>query len=311
MESPVVGIFVADLHLSEKPPIARSVEENWLKVQARYVEQLRNLQQKHAMAPIFIAGDLFDRWTVSPYLLSNVLGWFYDMKIWAIPGNHDCPNHSYKDLGKSAYWTLVEAYAINHLHPGITHCIGNLMIHPFPFGHKVTPPSKSSDLCLDVALIHDYIWTADTGYEGADPEHRYASWLKKLKGYDVAVFGDNHKGFLLRKDNRLTIANCGTFMRRHSDERSGEPCGILLHSNGAVTRSYFDTSLDKFYDMADSLKENEKDLVIDLAEFANELSALHSEKLDYAKTVIQWAKREGTPDKVMEIILRCLQQQKS
>ncbi len=108
MKKQVLGIFVSDIHFSEVAPVARSCEPDWLLAQKRYVDQLRSFQKKHN-APIFIAGDVFDKWNSSAHLINHILVWIAGLDIYAIPGNHDCPHHNYKQLGRSSYWTLVEA----------------------------------------------------------------------------------------------------------------------------------------------------------------------------------------------------------
>src|SRR4051812_32063920 len=71
----VIGIFLADLHWSEKAPISRSAEPDWMEVQKEQMRQLRDLQIHLGKPPIFVAGDLFHKWNSPPILISNVLSW--------------------------------------------------------------------------------------------------------------------------------------------------------------------------------------------------------------------------------------------
>ena len=191
MSKQVIALCVADLHLSEKPPVARSVEQNWLGVQEGYINQLRELQTYH-IAPIFIAGDLFDTWHSSAHLITHVIRWLWGMEIYAIPGNHETPHHSYIQMEKSAYYTLVEAGVIKTLTPGGSQSVGPMTVYPYPYGFEIQPPDKDTGLSLKVALIHNFIWTKTTGHPMATEETRFAAWAKKLEGYDIAIFGDNH-----------------------------------------------------------------------------------------------------------------------
>lgn len=304
--SAVVALFCGDWHLDDKAPIARSVEKDWMGTQAGYIRQLKELQKQNRMAPIFVAGDLFNRWNSSAWLINHAITWLRDMVLFAIPGNHDVPYHDYTQLPRSAYWTLYEAGVISHLTPRGLHSIGEVTVTPFPHGHAITPPIVHNGLCMQVALVHDYIWTAKTGHEGAEESHRYANWMPRLENYDVAFFGDNHIPWIVRKEGKCTVVNCGTLMRRHSDEKELEPSVWLLHSDKSVTRHKLDCRQDRFLPLDESIAKIEKALEIDLAEFAAELGSLRNERLDFARTVLQWCKREKIPDRVKEVLLRCV-----
>jgi DNA repair exonuclease SbcCD nuclease subunit len=300
--SPVVGVFTSDWHLSEKAPVVRSVEEDWMLAQENYLWQLREVHTKYRV-PIFVAGDLLNKWNVSPLLLSWVMRCLRDMCIITIPGNHDIPNHNYGELKRSGYWTLVVAERIVHLDKPLT--IGSLTIHPFPYDHEITPPSKHNGLCLQVALVHDYIWTKTTGHHLSLEEQRYPAWMKKLKGYDVVFFGDNHIPWI-QSGNKPIVVNCGTFMRRAVNEINLEPSVWLLHENCTVTRHKLDCSQDKFIDFDNEIDVLEKAMELDFEEFANELKSLHSERLDFAKVVLRWVNSQKIEQPVKEIILRAI-----
>jgi DNA repair exonuclease SbcCD nuclease subunit len=306
MASQVAGIFLSDCHWSETPPVARSVEPDWFGVQAGYCEQVYNLHRKYN-APVFIAGDLFDRWDSRAHLISQVISWIKPFKPFCIPGNHDTPNHNKLLLPKSAYWTLVEAEAITHLIPGGTHTIGSLIVHPFPYGHTLTPPNlKAPSVCLNVALVHAFIHTKRTGHAGCTEETRYASWMKRLKGYDVAVFGDNHKPFLIQEDKKCAVLNCGGFMRLHSDQQEHKPSVGLLYSNGEMKRHFLNVEGDRFLDAGKEIKLLEDSLEIDLSELTEELRNLQTERLDFAKIVLRWMESHSIPPEIKTVILRAI-----
>lgn len=304
--SPVCGIFCSDLHFSEKPPVARSAEANWMNVQQGYVQQLRALQLAHN-APIFIAGDVFEKWNSSAHLIGNVINWFFGMDVYSIPGNHDIPNHNYLDLARSAYWVLVEAGLFKHLTPKLSATIGSMIVTGFPYGFEpcsidsaATPPT-----CLSVALVHGYIWTSNTGHKDAAESHKVSQWRNKLGGYDAAFFGDNHKDFILQMGTP-SIMNCGGFMRLHTDERDRKPCVGLLRTNGKIERHLLDVSLDKFLNIEEASAGLDASLEIDLVEFVDELANLHTEKLNYAKAVKAWLDKTTVPENVRTITLRCI-----
>jgi hypothetical protein len=302
-----VGIFLADMHLSEMPPVSRCVESGtgWLKVQKEYMLQLAAIQLVHK-CPIFIAGDIFNKWDCTPHLLSHAISWFKELRdVYAIPGNHDIPNHNRMELGRSAFWVLVEAGVITPL-SGLAG-IGPLVVYPFPYGSKVEKRVQSrKDLCLHVALIHDYIWTADTGHPFADEGKRVKHWYSRLEGYDVAFYGDNHIPFSVTKEGKCTIVNAGCFIKRSADEISLEPRVWLLFSDGFVSFKKLNTSQDRFLEAKGEKVMMEKALEIDLAEFTNELLRLNSQRLDFCRTVLSWIERANIPEDVKSYMLRAI-----
>jgi DNA repair exonuclease SbcCD nuclease subunit len=305
-KSPIAGYFIADLHWSEVSPISRSAEESWYLAQRRYMRQLRNLIELRP-APLFIAGDLFDKWNASARTISWALEWLGEIRVkkYAIPGNHDIPHHNFTELDRSAYWTLVEAQTIHHLSPEMVAEDGVLCVHAFPAGFEVKPLTTRGSLPVHVAMIHDYVWVKDHGHPGAALEKRLSGWASKLQGYDVAVFGDNHQGFVARCGNTW-VANCGTFMRRHKDEEPLRPVVVAIHQNGLVSRLPLDTQHDKFIDFDAEVANLSNKLKVDLEGFAQELEELHGEKLNYARVVALFCERNKVQESIKTIMLRAV-----
>ena len=254
----IVAVLCSDLHLSHRPPSART--DNWYDAMDNYLGQLCDLCKD---LPCIIAGDLFDRWN-SPAELINFVMHRLPGNTFAIPGQHDLPFHSYKDIKKSAYWTLVESGAITNISPDSpiewgpnysrAYANGSLppahpiRLHGFPFGYSPKLLEKPHDLIIEIAVVHSYIWIDGCGYEGA-PYEQHCRSLKdtSLNGYDVAVFGDNHIHF-----QRGKIFNCGGFMRRNIDQRTHMPSVGLLDKDGKVHLHVLDTSVDRFIDVTEN-----------------------------------------------------------
>lgn len=107
-------------------------------------------------------------------------------------------------------------------------------------------------------------------------------------------------------DKGICISNCGSFMRRHSDELENKPAVLLLHTDGTVSRHVLDTSRDKIRNIKKEILEWEEPLQVELSEFAHELELAHAEALSYAKTVIKWVQGHDVPDEVKEVILKLI-----
>ena len=247
MPAEPLAVLASDLHFSHVPPAARSAEPSWYEAQGRYIGQMKKLAEGYDV-PIIVAGDIFDRWkpVSSPPELVNFL---LDTlpTIYAVPGQHDLPDHSYPERHRSPYGTLVRAGKINDLLPDAPRSIGRLIVHGFPWGHSLRPweHSPPDGYVTRLAVVHAYIWTAGHTYPDAPADQAAEHYKPKLAGYDAAVFGDNHKGFMLGR----RLINCGTFLKRKSDEKSYRPMiGVLWHDTGTVwiEPHYLDTSGDRW-----------------------------------------------------------------
>jgi len=283
----VIAIACGDLHLSHKPPICRAIEPDWYAAMGRVLAEIQILSDKNNNAPILCAGDVFDRWNPPAELVNWAI---LNMPImYAIPGQHDLPQHNYDEMHRTAFATLVLSDVLMEIDrtsrkrlpvsSTMTHCWG------FPWGFPVklprfeTPKNKGA---IRIALAHEYNWIPDHSYPGAPKEQRISKKRKALMDFDVVIFGDNHKGFLTKIGN-TTIFNCGTLMRRKTDEADYKPWVGLIHSDASVTPHYLDISKDKL----DLSKPDNVDpaLALDVEEFLSELDNLSVNPLDFCLAV--------------------------
>lgn len=237
----VAALMVSDLHLSLEPPIARSGEINWLNVQARYLNTLRQLAS-HYDVPVLCAGDIFHHWKSSPELINFALEYLPD-GMYCVPGQHDMPHHERK-LDKSAYGVLARAGKIVDMRYGDLHVIkDSLNIYPYPWGYvpDLKPKKKFGFGRVNIAVTHAYCWNASKKFPGAPEQARVGNF--KLKGYDVAVFGDNHIPFMTTHQG-CVVFNHGCFIRRASNERYIRPAIGVVNTDGGVELHLLDTSRD-------------------------------------------------------------------
>lgn len=314
----VNSIYCADIHLSDRAPVARSAETDWLKAQERVLSQIKAIQEQYE-CPLYIAGDIFHRWDASPALISLFIRIMKGGVVWAISGNHDTPHKQYQHLKKSAYWTLVESGVIAHLPPLKTFNggkSGNILISGFPDGFTVRSPQQHHGLTLNVALIHDFIWIKGTGYDGAPEAKRYSAWINKLRDYDLAVFGDNHKGFLTQEPassvtnsdhRRCSILNCGGLQCRRSDEKAYRPRIGLLHDSGLVTQHFLDTSQDRWSSLSTEILAVERATEMNLSGFIEDVNKLRDMGLNWRQTVYDFCEANSLSKEVQDIIHACVE----
>ena len=219
----VVAIVCSDLHLSHEAPRNRAEKgANWYKAQAQSIYELHITKKLYPDAPILIAGDIFDKWNSPAELINFALKELPD-DIHAIPGQHDLPFHRHRLINKSAYWSLVESGKIENIDPSENYYFKglNLEVTAFPWNHKIRPykeEENSPDNSIKLALIHKYIWNDTNKHPGASEEGKTSNLIESLKGYDVAVCGDNHRYFQENYDD-LIIYNCGSFMKRTVEQK--------------------------------------------------------------------------------------------
>lgn len=327
-EKRLVAITAADLHLSGKPPLFRSNEEDWLKTQRDYLLQLDNLcciatiknplgffggkdedDYVDVRVPCLIPGDIFDKWNVSHETVNLALG-SLPRKTIGVPGNHDLPNHRLEEMGRSAYGVLVEAGRITNLKPNeplVLEGACPIRLHGFPYGVELKPLEKPNDFYLEIALVHTYIWNRDTGYPGAPEEQRLSAYKDKFHGYDVVLFGDNHKPLQWNLDRDKpgpSVLNCGGFMVRKSDERNHRPSVGLIYSDGTIARHYLDINQDKYLDAEELVTTLDS---IGGAGFIESLLELGDCALNFGETIKRLLDREKVNSRVKDLILKALE----
>jgi hypothetical protein len=300
----VIAILCSDIHLSEKPPTFRSSEDDWFEAMARPLRQLDDLAAQHK-APIVCAGDVFDKWDSNPELINFAIAELPFM--YAIAGQHDLPHHQYKDIHRSAYWTLVCANAIQNIPYNEPIELTGLTLHGFQWEAELYP-CEAADLSFHLAVVHRYIWNSkENSYTGASETSHVRNTLDKIAGFHAAVFGDNHKGFLLGKTKkRGCVLNNGGFMRRRKDEIHYEPSVGLLLDDGTIERYKLDCSQDKY--LKELEKETQTEEQVEMSRFIAELQELGSDSLDFKMAVELFCKNNKIHKRIHSMIMEALQE---
>jgi hypothetical protein len=313
IEPKPLAILISDLHLQLNKPVAREPEPDWIVAMLRAFVQLRTLRDR-LFLPVICAGDVFDHGKASPELINLALDVLPHM--FAIPGQHDLPLHCLGDIKKSAYWTLVKAHKITHLSYGDETCVPTppgcreLYAYGFPWGTEIVPRKElhsGNEDAVHLAVVHAYCWRKGQGYAGAPKLATAAAWDHRLRGYDVAVFGDNHIPFL-DKSTRCTIFNHGCLVRRKSDERHYAPAFGLLMDDGSVTLQPQNVSKDKWLD--ESVAKN-LDNTDSLDDVVREMESLGTDDLDFTTAVRNYARTSCHKGEIrratMQLIIRLLE----
>ena len=304
----VVAAVISDVHMRHLRPVS-VITDDWYQLMEKTFAAVGQIVKQHSRKgdsiPLLCCGDLFHHWNVPPELLNFALVHF--PQCIAIPGQHDLPYHRLKDVQRSAYWTLAVANRISPLVPGVPYPLNDhVTVYGFPWGSEVTPP-KEPLTGFNVALIHAYIWTRGHEYIGADKSSHLKKWAKRLTGYKVACFGDNHSGFM-KTNGEQTILNCGSLFRARSDEAHYRPSVGLIWSNGKVTRE----ELPLLYKMmtkeqvVKSIEENAGGF----EEFIEEVRSLSCSIFNFQDVVCELMERRKVRIEVREAVMRTLEKKR-
>lgn len=241
----VVLAVCSDLHFSHTPPVWRSPEPDWYAAQARPLAQLEAILKEHS-CPVAYAGDVLHRWDARPelvnFLLDRLPGGY------AVPGQHDLPNHDYDARHRSAYGTLVRSGLLKDVRAGDPVALDGVVIHGFPWGKPVRPcPFTDGTWGIHVALCHRYVWAVGKAHPGAAPGDCAEALGPALRGYAAAFFGDNHSHFVKDLGDTLLV-NCGSLQRLTADQKDHRPAVWLLYATGTVMPVFLDTASDNTLD---------------------------------------------------------------
>lgn len=303
-------VLVSDIHLSHRAPSVRHPEENWYAVMANYLGQLGDIAARYNV-PIVMAGDIFDYWKAPPELINFAIDEFRDLPdVYTVAGQHDLPMHNLEDMNKSAYGTLLKAECIKHLQSAYPTEINGVQVWGFSYGETIPPPGKGRKAdFLSLAVIHAYCWIKGKEHLGAQEHTRLKSWQEKLKGFDVAHFGDNHNPFVSKRNEYgLTISNTGGFIRRRADELDNEPGVGLFMSDGTVRRELFDTSKDRF--LSKQVMKVIGEEMVGLSDFISKLKEYKGILYDFEDVLRRFFEQNEVPERVKTEIIRAMENKK-
>jgi len=215
-------ILTSDWHLREDVPICY-VGDFW-NDQWEAVDFVSSLQIMYD-CPIIHAGDLFDHWKPSPFLLTKASGNLSE-NFYTIYGQHDLPQHNLDLAYKCGLYNL----NINNQLTILDWYSEYTGIH---WGQS--PQPIDSDFSDHKILVwHKFNYQGKLPWPGCTSPT--ANKLLKDYPYDLIVTGDNHKSFVESYQGRLLV-NPGSLMRQDADQIDFHPCVYLYHAeDNTVTK---------------------------------------------------------------------------
>ena len=285
------AIFTADWHLREDVPECR-IDDFWI-TQWNKVAFISELQEQHD-CPVIHAGDLFNHWKPSPFLLSETIK-YLPARFYTIHGNHDLPQHNLDLVHKCGIFTLMRA--------------GKLAV--LAQGHWGVDPenwkrfeSTSNFIGLPKEVLVYHIMT----YQGKDPwpgctDPKAVKLLRKYPEYDLIVTGHNHKSFVEEYDGRLLV-NPGSLTRQEADKAEHKPCVYLWYAeNNTVER--VDLPIEKGVVSREHIdKKENRDNRIDA--FVSSLNSEWTGAVSFEKNVEKMLRKNKVKTSVKQIVYKAL-----
>lgn len=308
-KSSVEAVVFGDLHLSLNAPVARAEKnEDWFTVMKKNFDEVGRIARYNNAKYIISTGDIFHAWNSPVELVNFAIKMFQslNLRVYSVAGNHDLPNHDHTQIERSAYWTLVEAGAIVNLEPKKPIYRGDMCLHGFPCGFPAEGKIRKSDYNYNVAVIHDYCHKYGHDFPGAPEDKRCQRHRERLKGFDAAFFGDNHKGFLDvndKLDKYMPILNVGGFVQRNIDEQTYKPMVGLLHTDGQIStvplnvEAKWELEITEYgKDPEGAMNNADMNAVIDM------IQDIKGSTLDYREALEQYLRRKRVTPSIKQIL---------
>lgn len=304
----VIAIACSDMHLSHKAPIWRSCEEDWYDVMHRALLEVETVRSLFDCS-VLCAGDIFDKWNSTAELI-NFAMLELPNQMYSIAGQHDMPDHRSTALKRSAYGSVyiaektvdipAQGWTTINFETGVEE---DVFVYGFPWGAEITKKEIDRD-GIHIALVHEYCWTGEHVYPGAPETNKARASKLKTLDYDIYIYGDNHKGFKLQTNKGQTLFNCGSLMRRKSDEKDYKPqIGIILDDKTVLTY-YLDTSEDKHLE---GVSEESVREMASMSEFFAELRKLGNSALDFTTAITEFMRKHKTVKEVQQIVREAME----
>lgn len=293
-------IAIADLHLLEREDQPEAWTESYWEAQAETVAVLKELQQDH-LCPVLLAGDVFDYWKPSPFLI----GWAIEnlpQNIIAVAGQHDLPQHNLSLYPKSGLNVLERAGIVKVLAEGGSALVrAARSVHGFPFGVSLSPsPEKGA-----VALAHAMTYKRRPPYPGCEAPSS-SEMFRLLAGYELIVTGDNHESFVVEMEDSFHV-NPGSVMQLTAAQIGHKPAAFLWYEDERRVEPFYLPNNSSKISRAHLEAEREKDERLEAFVRKLEKDASSRQSLDFEGNLERFMEKSKTKKSVRDVVWRVVE----
>lgn len=281
------AILTADWHLRENTPLCRI--DNFWSAQWKKVQYIKALQEEYNCI-VLHAGDLFDMWKPSPYLLTatqeNIPSQFY-----TIYGNHDLPQHNIDLAYKCGINTLISS--------GFVSCIDG-----GHWGRDLKNISFFDVLGKKVLVWHTMICKDSDLWPGCGAMQVDSVIRKFDTKVDLILTGHNHQRFTARGENCLLV-NPGAITRQTVDQINFEPCVFLWNAEENLLRRVKLPIDDNVISREHIEKVQKRDSRIDA--FVASINENWKAELSFEENLLRYQEQNKVRKSVMDIIWKAFE----
>lgn len=285
-------IITADWHLFEETKNPPCRLDNIWDAQWDKIAQIKELQKEHKCF-ILNAGDIFEHWKTSPYLINTCIEYFPE-QMDCIAGNHDMPQHNFELINKSGFDVLCRSGTIGYLY-------GH-----FDWGKIVNAEIPDGGVYNNKNVIVAHIMT----YKGKAPwpgcsDPNTQEVFDIFPDADLIITGHNHKTFTDRKGDQLLI-NPGSLTRHKADQEDHKPCVFLYnakeHDYKIHYLNYAPASKVMSREHIEKIQRKNKQIEAFVEKLKNDWDV----SLDYKENLEKSFMENSVPSKIKQIIYNWL-----
>jgi len=281
-------ILTSDWHIRYDIPICR--KDNFLDIQENTLEFIYATAKKHNAA-VIIAGDIFHRAIPEKSQELEILLFKHIKKAptYIIAGNHDLKYHRVSNIEKGSFGVLK--------HSDIVQENDIEGINFYNYSEQLQKDKKG------IAVLHRYC-EKDNLPEYIEDGITAESLIDDFN-YDLYVVGDNHRGFIYEKNNKIVV-NCGSITRQTVDQKDYKPFITLYDTATKTTKQIFlpDSNPDDIIDYHITEKNNRDNRINSFIEKLQHGTLLD---LSFEGNLKRYVLENKIKNNVNEIILQTLQ----
>lgn len=307
-----VFLACADLHLRDDTPVCRMDDYRLAQVEkfgflCRWADKLK--------VPIVIAGDVFNHWKPSHELVAMVIALSKNLKVIAVPGQHDLPQHNLDLLHKSGLGVLREAgwevltdgevftigVAVKErisMKSEERKMVGRFMVRGYAFGEE---PPKNME--ADVLLWHKMTYVGKAPFPGCNAPC-CSALAKQFPKVKLIITGDNHQSFVYQHPNGPTILNPGSMTRMDTTQVNFRPRFYAVDDRLEYNPIYFSIKQGV---ISNTHLEKEKERNEKLEAFVNRISDDMEVGLSFSENMTRFFDTDRTAKPVREMILSAME----
>lgn len=280
-------IITSDWHLRDTTPICRV--DDFETTQWRKVDFISRLQRR-LKCPVIHAGDLFEKWKPSPYLLAKTIE-HLPKDFYTIYGNHDLPQHNIELKNRCGVYVLKKANVLTVIDGRHWNVDYNENQWFEIEGRKIH-------------IAHIMTYQGKTPYPGCT-DTPASGLLRKYKDFDLIITGHNHMQFVEKHNGRLLL-NPGSLTRQSSNERGWKPCvWVWCAKDNSLEQVFLPVELDAVQVPERIAEKEQREERIDA--FISRLNTEWGEEMDFEANIRKAIAVNDVPKSIQDIIYKAVE----